>query len=298
MTYQYNQKIEEKSNMPKLIVAAVVGFFALIFGITIIFGSWYTVDQGQRGVLLRNGALVGVAQPGLGFKVPWIDSVRKISVQQHTIPYEGVQAYSKDQQTATLRLSVIYSVPTDRVADVYSEYGSIDAMQSRLIDRQVNEQVEIIFGKFNAITAVQDRARLSLEISNAIKKAVIGPLMLTSVQVENIDFSDAYEKSIEQRMQAEVEVQKLRQNAEREKVQAEIVVTQARGAADSTLAKAEADAKATVLRGDAEARAIRARGDALRDNPNLVSLTQAEKWDGKLPITMVPGGAVPFLKVQ
>jgi len=45
------------------------------------------------------------------------------------------------------------------------------------------------------------------------------------VQIENLDFSSEYEKSIEQSMLAEVEVHRLRQNAEREKVQAEIVVT-------------------------------------------------------------------------
>jgi regulator of protease activity HflC (stomatin/prohibitin superfamily) len=112
-------------------------------------------------------------------------------------------------------------------------------------------------------------------------------LIVESVQVENIDFSDAYEKSIEQRMLAEVEVQKVQQNAEREKVQAEIAVIQA---------KAQADA--VKLQGDAEAHAINARGRALRDNPALIELVQAEKWDGKLPTTMVPGQTVPFINVK
>jgi regulator of protease activity HflC (stomatin/prohibitin superfamily) len=88
-------------------------------------------------------------------------------------------------------------------------------------------------------------------------------------------------------MLAEVEVQKVQQNAEREKVQAEILVIQA---------KAEADAK--KLQGEAEAYAINARGKALRDNPALIELVQAEKWDGKLPTTMVPGQAVPFINVK
>ena len=37
---------------------------------------------------------------------------------------------------------------------------------------------------------------------------------------------------------------------------------------------------------------------ALGTNPNLVTLTQAERWDGKLPVTMVPGGALPMLTVK
>jgi hypothetical protein len=35
----------------------------------------------------------------------------------------------------------------------------------------------------------------------------------------------------------------------------------------------------------------------LAKNEQLIALTQAEKWDGRLPETMVPGGAVPFLNV-
>ncbi|MNE59598.1 hypothetical protein D3C80_1547040 [compost metagenome] len=118
------------------------------------------------------------------------------------------------------------------------------------------------------------------------------------MQIENIDFSDAYEASIEQRMLAEVEVQKLRQNAEREKVQAEITVTQANASADSVRAKANADAEAIRIMGDAEATSIKARGDALRENPGLVALTQAEKWNGQLPTTMLPDGSVPMLQLQ
>jgi hypothetical protein len=38
--------------------------------------------------------------------------------------------------------------------------------------------------------------------------------------------------------------------------------------------------------------------EALAQNQNLVNLIQAEKWDGKLPQTMVPGGALPFLQVR
>lgn len=286
-----------------------------LFGLSIIgallfwFFGTYTIDEGERGVLLRNGAVVGVAEPGLGFKIPFIDSVRRISVQQSTVRYENVMAYSRDQQTASLTVSVTYSVPVGSVVDVYSSYGSLEGLQARLIDRQISEPVEIVFGKFNAITAVQERARLSAEVAGAISKAVRGPVTIASVQVENIDFSDAYEKSIEQRMQAEVEVQKLRQNAEREKVQAEITVTQATANADSqkaaadaeayaTLVKAESAAKATKLAGQAEAEAIRAKGDALRENAGLVQLTTAERWDGKLPTMMVPNATMPFLPIK
>jgi regulator of protease activity HflC (stomatin/prohibitin superfamily) len=54
-------------------IAAIGGIIVLI----LLLGSWYTIDQTERGVLLRNGAVIGTAQPGLGFKLPVMDSVQK-----------------------------------------------------------------------------------------------------------------------------------------------------------------------------------------------------------------------------
>lgn len=261
-------------------------------------GSFYTVDQGERGVILRNGAIVGTAEPGLGFKVPLIDRVVTVAAQAQTRLYDGLMAYSRDQQTATLAVSVNYRLPAESAEQIYAEYGGQDGVVTRLLDRQVMDEVRNVFGQFNAVTAIQERERLVAEIQLAIQGAVVGPIVIDSVQVENIDFSDAYEQSIEDRMLAEVEVQKVRQNAEREKVQAEIAVIQAQAQADARLAKAKADAEATRLAGEAEADAIRARGDALRSNPALVDLIQAERWNGQLPQTMVPGSAVPFVSVK
>lgn len=280
------------------IFGGIVGFSALTIGL----GSWYTVNQGYRGVILRNGAVVGQAEPGLGFKLPIIDSVYDISVQEQVRTFgaeKGMAAYSQDQQPAEIRVSVNYQIVAGRVSDVYAIYGGEEGLVTRILDPRVYQATKNVFGKFNAVSAIQDRARLNLEILAALQTAIgDAPLIIGGVQIENIDFSDAYEQSIEQRMQAEVEVQKLRQNAEREKVQAQITVTKAQAEADATRARAEADGAATRIRGDAEASAIKARGEALRQNPEIIALTQAEKWNGQLPTTMVPGSTVPFISVK
>lgn len=269
-----------------------------IIGLTVIFGSWYTVDDGYRGVLLRNGAFVSVAEPGLNFKTPWIEEVYHISVRDNVRTYETVETYSRDQQLATLKVTVNYRIPTDMVRDVYTNYGGEENLVSRLLDRQVNEKVKSVFGQFNAATAIQERARLNKQVFDNITDSIEGPIHVSSIQVEDIAFSAAYEQSIEERMRAEVEVQRLTQAHEQAKVQANILVTEANARADAVRAEAQAAAEATILRGDAEAKAINARGRALRDNPDLVALVQAERWDGKLPSQMIPGGTVPFLNVS
>ena len=260
---------------------------AFMLLIILLWGAWYTVDQGERGVILRTGAVIGVAEPGLNFKIPMIDSIRFLSVQSRKVEYKQIYAYSRDQQPAELKLSINYRMNAAEVAKIYEDYGSEINMVSRLIDPRANQELKTVFGQFNAVTAIQDRERLNREVFDAVAKSVSGPLVIESVQIENIDFSDAYEKSIEERMLAEVEVQKVKQNWEREKVQAEIVET-----------KAKAEAAATRLRGDAEAAAINAKGRALRDNPVLVQLVQAEKWDGKLPTTMLPNTSIPMLNLK
>ena len=171
-------------------------------------------------------------------------------------------------------------------------------MVTRLVDRQVPTQVENIFGKYTAISAVQERVKFVLDVTDAINATINGPIEISSVQVENIDFSDAYEKSVEDRMRAEVEVQTQMQNLEKERVTAQIAVTKAQAEADSQLARAKAEAEAIRIKGEAEASAIKSRAEALAKNQDLIELTKAEKWDGKLPNTMLPNTTLPFLDAK
>ncbi len=291
MATQFNAP--SPASMLKLIPLVII--FLLLAALS---GSWFTVDQGERGVHLRNGKIIGTAEPGMGFKMPFFDSIVKISTQTHTVSYERLQAYSHDQQPATIRVSVTYAVPPDRVEDLYANFKSLDAMVTRLVDRQVPTQVENIFGKYTAISAVQERIKFVLDVTEAIKSAINGPIEISSVQVENIDFSDAYEKSVEDRMRAEVEVQTQKQNLEKERVSAQIAVTKAQAEADSQLARAKAEAESIRIKGDAEASAIKSRAEALAKNQDLVELTKAEKWDGKLPSTMLPNSTLPFLDAK
>ena len=288
---------KRKKAMSKVVTGAVVTMVAVV-GLTVLGGSWYTVDQGERGVILRNGAITGMAEPGLGFKMPIVDSVVDIDVRSQVVVYDNILAYSRDQQTANLTVSVNYRVPADAVKTVYEDYGSVASLANRLLDRQVMDKSKSVFGQFNAVEAIQERARLVTEVQMAIQEAVVGPITIESVQIENIDFSDTYEQSIEQRMLAEVEVQKVEQNKNREVVQAEIKVIQAKATAEARVASATAEAEAIRLRGNAEAEAITARGEALNENPSLVALVQAERWNGVLPTTMLPNSTVPFMNMN
>jgi regulator of protease activity HflC (stomatin/prohibitin superfamily) len=279
--------------------AIAFGVIAL-FIVMIVSGSWYTIDQTQRGVLLRNGALVEVVQPGLHFKWPWIESVYKIDMHTHNFTFNKVNSYSADQQPADLRISVTLHVAPDKVAEMYSRFaGDQNAAIERLITPHMNQEVKVVFGQYTAQRAISARGQLNADAAKALTDAIAyDPIFaIEGVQIEDIAFSPDYIRSVEARMQAEVAVQQRQQELAQEKIKADIAVTQATGRANSVRAEAQAQADAIVLKGNAEATAIRARADALASNSNLIALTQAEKWNGALPTTMVPGSAVPFLNV-
>src|SRR5882762_3965359 len=223
------------------IIGAVGAAIAALIILMIVTGSWYTVDQTQRGALLRNGALVEVVQPGLHFKLPLIDNVVKIDMQTHTYSWAKVNSYSADQQPADLKISITVRTSPDKVPEIYSRFaGDLNAAIERLVTPLMNKEVKTVFGQYTAVRAITQRGPLNTDVARALTEAMAyDPIfMVEGVQIENIDFSPDYIKSVEARMQAEVEVQRLRQNWEREKVQADIAVTQAKGRADSVKAEA------------------------------------------------------------
>lgn len=270
----------------RLFLGAVL--IGALFVLSLFFGAYYTVDQGERAVLLRFGQAVATEGPGLHFKIPYVEDVTYLSVREEKQSFK-TEAYSKDQQPAEVQVSVNYRLPEAEVLPMYSNLGP--DYVSKLIDTQLPRRLKEVFGQFSAQAIVDDRTKLGIEIEKSMEKALDGRgILIVSVQVEDVAFSDAYEHAVENRMRTEVE----KAQAEAEKAKR---ITAADAAAYEVKAAADAQAHAIEIKGTAEATAIKARADALKENPNLVSLTAVEKWNGQLPQTMVPGSAVPFVQV-
>jgi regulator of protease activity HflC (stomatin/prohibitin superfamily) len=292
---------------PRLVNSGLLAFVLLIVAFFAVVNSWYTIDQGDRGILLTNGALSSVVEPGLHFKLPFLQRVEKISLRQQVLKWgcefpncdnlPAMQAYSRDQQPADMRVTVNFHIPESEVGAAYTNYGSLESLADRIIARKAPQEIKTVFGQYDAVSVIQNRAKFNKDVSDAISKVTDGPVIIDSVQVENINFSKAYEQAVEARMTAQVEVQKQEQNLQQEKIKADIAVTQAKGRADSVKAEADASAYKTKIEGEATAEAIKARAAALANNPLLVDLTRAEKWNGQLPTSMIPGSTVPFLDV-
>ena len=263
--------------------------------LAMILGGWYTVEQGDRALVLRFGKVIDVTEPGLHFKVPMMDGIVKISVRTRKMT-EKLAVYSKDIQSAEISMSINYALLPGNVSDIYTRFGR--DYETRVITPQIMSKAKDVFGQYNAVEIVQSREKLTARVVDELRTQFeTTGIKVESVQIENIDFSDEYERSVEERMKAEVEVQRVRQNLEREKLSADMVRTKAKGEADARVMAAESEARAISLRGAAEAEAIKAKSAALSENPAYVKLIEAERWDGALPKTIIPTATMPILDV-
>jgi regulator of protease activity HflC (stomatin/prohibitin superfamily) len=167
-------------------------------------------------------------------------------------------------------------------------------MISRVIDRNVPQELENVFGQYTAISAVQNRAKLVADVNKAIKESMKDePVTITSIQIEGLSFSTAYDKAVEDRMTAQVAVEKSQQDLEKAKITSQINLTNAKADADSNFAKLDAEAKGIKAKGDAEASAIRAKGAALKDaGDTLVAYTYASRWTGVGATTVLPNSSI------
>lgn len=277
------------------ILKLVVGIVAFCFLASALFGCFYSVESGDRGVLLRFGDVVGIEEPGLHFKLPFVEQVKFLSVRSHNVSLK-TSIYSSDTQAADVKLSVNFQLNPADVRKIYVTYGN--DYENRIIIPQIQSQCKDAFGTFSAVNIVRSRDTVAKKIyENLTSYLKDQGIDVTSVQIENIDFSREYEKSVEERMKAEVEVAKLQQSLEQEKIRADMMRTKMRGEADAKIIQAKADAEAVRLRGEAEAAIITAKVNALNQaGSNYINLVQAEKWNGVLPQTMLPNQSIPIVK--
>lgn len=285
----------KRFSVGRVVAWTVAGLAVLLLAIAFSASPFFTVEQGEAGVVLRFGKVVNVASPGLNTKIPVMDRVQYMSTRIEKRVYDKVVSYSRDVQEASIRLSVNYHVPFDKIDEVYSRYGV--NYPERVIDPVVPDRLKKVFGQYQAQTVVSDRVKLGQQIEDAIKASVPDGIVVDSVQFENIDFSANYTKAIEAAAQAEAEVRKSRYELERERVESEKRVVQAQAQAQQIRERAQAEADSIRLRGEAEARAIAAKARSFIDNPAYANLIAVERWNGVLPHTMLPGSALPFVPV-
>ncbi len=278
--------------------SAVAGIALLgIIAFTTVMGGWFTVDQGEVGLVLRNRSIQSVEGPGWHLKAPWLDDVHKFSIRSDRYKWDTpIQAFSKDIQTVDFTLSVNLRVAPEAVPKIYTTFGT--EYVSRAIFPQVPVALKDVAGKYTAPDLISKRGQFADQFLARLRERVPPEFIVDSVQIENIDFSDNFERSIEAAAEMNAQAEKARNELAKSEAEAKITVVNAQAQADSAKAAGDAQAHVITVQGEAEASAIKAKAEALRASPELVQLTIAQKWDGTLPVNMYANSPVPLLNLK
>jgi regulator of protease activity HflC (stomatin/prohibitin superfamily) len=246
-----------KTRTKKINVFAAVVVAVGVLGLILIPGSFHTVEAGQIAVVKHLGEAKNVRTAGTYFdfwvteKYEYYDS----KVQNMDI---ATQAYSKDAQTMTIAMNVQYKIDDGKVLEIANQYGTIDLLANR-IESIATEKAKATLSSYSAMNIIETRANISPLVEDNIKTAVNEEYCvdIVAVVLTNIDFSDAFEKTVEDKMIAEQEKLKAEYEKETAIVNAEKELEVAKLQAQAKLEKAKADADAAIEVARAEARAVK-----------------------------------------
>ena len=243
--------------MKKLIFAALVAAFA---------AGCSQVDSGEAALRSVWGNIEGeTIQPGLVWHNPLSTDIIVYDCRFRLADYR-MESYTKDMQQATLGVAFNYAIDPSRLRQLHINYGLQYVI--KILDPIVYGAVKDVIGNWEAAELVHSREKATTQIVAKIQESIrTMPVLVRDINLTNIDFSDVFEKSIEEK-----QVQQQRALAAKNKT-----------------AEIEELARQRLITAESEAKAMQIKGDALRANHGLVELEAVNRWDGKMPQTLMLG---------
>ena len=268
-----NGYVMENDDMFDVFLSVICTAVLWIIGLIFVFGSWFTVAEGERAILTTFGkASNHIYEAGLHVKLPLIQDVKTFDVKTIRADFK-TETYTKDIQTARITVSYSYNLISNDIVETYKTYGN--QWQERILYPNLEQAVKAEVGTWNADQMIANRDKVASNILTSLQSRMIEhsyPVSVTNFQMINIDYSDQFESAIEKKVVAE---QAALEEANRTK-------------------QIEQKAKQQVTSAKAEAESMRIRANALANNPKLVNYEFVQKWDGKLPQIMT-GDSMPIL---
>jgi regulator of protease activity HflC (stomatin/prohibitin superfamily) len=266
-------------------VASIVGVIIIV--ISIIAGSFATIPAGHRGVVIRFSAVTGtILNEGLQMKLPFFDSVVKMSVQ--TEKYEtGAASASRDLQDVNTTIALNWRLDPSMAAEVYRTLGT--EYIPRIAAPAVQETIKQVTAKYIAEDLILKRETVKDEIQENLSNRLLQRGIITeTVSITEFKFSATFVAAIEAKVAAEQAVWESRNKLERVKVEAEQAEAAAVGEADARIAKAEGEAEYIRVVTDAQVAANNAIAGSL--TPQVLQYILLDRLGDDIKVMVIPSG--------
>lgn len=263
-----------------------LAFFALL---TAYLGV-YTVDQGDIGIVKRNGASIGTADPGLNFKIPYVDTVDEIEIRERAAHLEMTVSSKDPMVLPPVRATVNWSVNKPKIIHMYNEYGSLDQLEKRVILPAFQAGIKAATSQFTVNDLIRDRGKLEEAAGKEVRARVpLDVVNIASVFVVDLDFPKQYTDQILAKQVAAEAVLTEQYTLDKQKLAIQQTVQTAEASRDAQKAAADGKAYEIKVQGDAIAQAIETRGKALATNPLVIDYEKVQRWGGIFPDTFMGG---------
>lgn len=257
-----------------LCIICVLAFIIVPFSI-------HKVDTGEIAVVKVLGKAQEIKSPGTYFDFWLTNKYVYYDTKVQNVDIETA-AYSSDAQTMTIQMTLQYQIMSDEVMNIAQQYGTLGTLQSR-IQAISTEKTKAALSEYKAMDIIANRAAMSPAVEELIREAIGEEYYVNVVAVvlTNIDFSDAFELAVEEKMIAEQAKLKADYENETKIAKAEADAEAKLKAAQAAIDIAKAEAEAKKISAEAEAEANRIIEESITDK--ILEKEYLEKWDGKLP---------------
>ncbi|MDE2451364.1 MAG: prohibitin family protein [Gammaproteobacteria bacterium] len=250
----------------------IVSGAIIVIALLIIGGIFVQIGAGQRGVLMTFGAVNnGVLDPGLHFKLPFVQSVARMDVQVQNSQAAETAASLDLQNVSTTVATNWHILPAD-AEWVYQHIGGESDLVDKIIRPAISNSVKAVTAHYNAEDLIIHRDAVRDQIQTQITSA-LQPyrVVVDSVNITDFHFGDEFAQAIERK-----------QIAQQRALQATYELQQAKVLAQQRVVEAEAQSQAQKL---------------LQQTltPEVIQQQAIAKWDGHLPSVVGDKGVLPMI---
>ena len=274
------------------------GFLSLLVIVVVLIlgsSSFYIVTEYERAVVLRFGRLVNAdVPPGLHFKIPFADKVRKFDGRLLTADMRPESFFTIENKRLIVDSYIKWRVKN--VETYYKATGGDETVAAERLAQRVADGLRNQFGRrtlHEVVSGKRDELMSELTFNlNAVSEGLLG-LEVIDIRVKRIDLPTDVSDSVFARMAADRE-KEAREYRSKGKEQAEVI----RADADRQRAVLEANAyrDAERLRGDGDARAAAIYAEAYNKDAEFYAFVRSlnaysATFDGKDDLLVIDPGS-------
>ena len=243
--------VNDKGTKKKNLVGAIISVSGLVLTI-LVPPSFHQVEAGQVAVVKSLGKVVGTRHPGTYFDFHLINEYTYFDTTIQKLDV-STASYSSDAQTMEIQMTIQYKIDATKAENILTEYTNMTSLAQR-IEKVADDNVKTVLSQYTAMRIIETRAKISPEVESVIKNEVDDKyyVTVTAVNLTDIQFTDEFEKSVENKVIAEQEkeaaITKAEQELEVAKLEAEAKIVAAQGDAESQKIIASATAEAMAIK--------------------------------------------------